>query len=34
MIQQLLGHADPKTTLIYARLAQEDVRHAYSRIIG
>ena len=34
MIQQLLGHADPKTTLIYARLAQEDVRHAYRRIIG
>lgn len=34
VIQRLLGHADPKTTLIYAELQPEAVRYAYERILA
>lgn len=34
IIQQLLGHTDPKTTLIYAELSQASVRHAYERVVA
>lgn len=34
IIQRLLGHTDPKTTLIYAELQPEAVRYAYERIVA
>ena len=34
VIQRLLGHTDPKTTLIYAELQPEAVRYAYEKIIA
>ena len=34
IIQRLLGHTDPKTTLIYAELQPEAVRYAYEKIIA
>lgn len=34
IIQRLLGHTDPKTTLIYAELQPEAVRYAYERVIA
>lgn len=32
-LQKLLGHSKPETTLIYAELAQENVRNAHQRYI-
>lgn len=32
MLQSLMGHAEPRTTMIYAKLNQADVRREYSRI--
>lgn len=34
IIQRLLGHSDPKTTMIYAELQPEAVRYAYERVIA
>ena len=34
IIQRLLGHSDPKTTLIYAELRPERVRYEYERVIA
>lgn len=34
IIQRLLGHTDPKTTMIYAELQPEAVRYAYERVIA
>lgn len=34
VIQRLLGHADPKTTLIYAELSPRRVQYEYERIIA
>lgn len=34
IIQRLLGHTDPKTTLIYAELQPEAIRYAYEKIIA
>lgn len=34
IIQRLLGHTDPKTTLIYAELQPEAVKYAYERVIA
>ena len=31
-LQLLMGHADPKTTLIYAQQAEEEVKHEHQRI--
>lgn len=33
IIQQLLGHTDPKTTLIYAEINPTWVQYEYNRII-
>jgi site-specific recombinase XerD len=33
-IQRLLGHADPKTSLIYIELFLEDIREEYNRAMG
>lgn len=32
VIQQLLGHEDPKTTIIYAEILPEAARRAYTKI--
>lgn len=32
VVQDLLGHADPKTTRIYVQLAQEDLQREYKKI--
>ncbi len=34
IIQHLLGHTDPKTTLIYAELAPRTVKYEYERIVS
>ena len=34
IIQHLLGHTDPKTTLIYAELAPRTVRYEYERVVS
>lgn len=34
IIQHLLGHTDPKTTLIYAELAPRTVKYEYERIVA
>lgn len=34
VIQHLLGHADPKTTLIYAELSPRRIQYEYERIIA
>lgn len=34
IIQRLLGHTDPKTTMIYAELQPETVRYAYERVVA
>ena len=34
VIQHLLGHTDPKTTLIYAELSPRRVQYEYERIIA
>ena len=34
IIQHLLGHTDPKTTLIYAELAPRTVRYEYERVVA
>ena len=34
VIQHLLGHSDPKTTLIYAELRPDAIRYAYERVIA
>ncbi len=34
IIQHLLGHTDPKTTLIYAELAPRTIRYEYERVIA
>ncbi len=34
VIQQLLGHTDPKTTQIYAKLSQNTVKYAYEKIVA
>ena len=34
IIQQLLGHADPKTTLIYAELSPRMVRYEYEKLVS
>lgn len=31
-LQQLMGHEDPKTTLIYAKLNQADLQHDHQRV--
>ena len=33
-LQLLLGHANPQTTLIYAKQEAEDVKHEYSRVFS
>ncbi|MCD8286095.1 MAG: tyrosine-type recombinase/integrase, partial [Clostridia bacterium] len=32
-VQQMLGHSKPETTLIYAKVNQENVRHQHNRCI-
>lgn len=32
MLQTIMGHAEPRTTMIYAKLNQADVRREYARI--
>lgn len=34
VIQQLMGHTDPKTTLIYAKLSPHIVRYAYEKVMA
>ena len=34
VIQHLLGHSDPKTTMIYAELRPDAVKYAYEKIIA
>lgn len=34
IIQRLLGHSDPKTTLIYAELAPRTVKFEYDRVVA
>jgi len=34
IIQYLLGHTDPKTTLIYAELAPRTVKYEYERVVA
>lgn len=34
VIQKLMGHSDPRTTMIYAELRQETVKTAYEKIIA
>ena len=34
IIQRLLGHTDPKTTLIYAELRPDAIRYAYEKVIA
>ena len=34
VLQQLLGHEDPKTTMIYAEILPETTRAAYERIFN
>lgn len=34
IIQHLLGHTDPKTTLVYAELAPRTIRYEYERVIA
>lgn len=34
VIQHLLGHTDPKTTLIYAELRPDAIKYAYEKIIA
>ncbi len=34
VIQHLLGHTDPKTTLIYAELRLDAIKYAYERVIA
>lgn len=34
IIQHLLGHTDPKTTLIYAELAPRTVKYEYERVVS
>ena len=34
IIQKLLGHTDPKTTMIYAELRPDAVKYAYEKIIA
>ena len=34
IIQHLLGHTDPKTTLIYAQLSPRTVRYEYERVVA
>lgn len=34
VIQHLLGHSDPKTTLIYAELRPDAIRYAYEKVIA
>lgn len=34
VIQHLLGHSDPKTTMIYAELRPDAVKYAYERVIA
>lgn len=34
IIQHLLGHTDPKTTLIYAELSPRTVRYEYERVVA
>lgn len=34
IIQHLLGHTDPKTTLIYAELSPRMVRYEYERVVA
>ena len=34
VIQHLLGHTDPKTTLIYAELRPDAIRYAYETVIA
>lgn len=34
IIQHLLGHTDPKTTLIYAELAPRTIKYEYERVVA
>lgn len=34
VIQHLLGHSDPKTTMIYAELRPDAIRYAYEKVIA
>ena len=34
VIQRLLGHTDPKTTLIYAELSPRTVKYEYEKIVA
>ncbi len=34
LVQDLLGHADPKTTRVYAAISEEDLKEAHRRVYG
>ncbi len=34
LVQDLLGHADPKTTRVYAAISEEDLKAAHQRVYG
>lgn len=34
IIQHLLGHSDPKTTMIYAELRDDAIKYAYEKIVA
>ncbi len=34
LVQDLLGHADPKTTRVYAAINEEDLKEAHQRVFG
>ena len=34
LVQDLLGHADPKTTRVYATINEEDLKAAHQRVFG
>ena len=34
IIQHLLGHSDPKTTMIYAELRDDAIRYAYEKVVA
>ncbi len=34
LVQDLLGHADPKTTRVYATISEEDLKEAHRRVYG
>lgn len=34
VIQKLMGHSDPRTTMIYAELRQDTIKNAYEKVIA